>query len=378
MSDQYVPRDYQFEGALKALYYKRGILEHATSAGKSLTMSIILMYVLKKSICKKALVLVPGTGLVKQLVSDFEEYGIPPEWIGQFYGLQKDTDNPIVISTWQSMCRQPELIQEFDIIICDEVHNLRGDMVRSVAENAINANIRIGCTGTMPDAKASQFSVEGALGPVIHRVTARQLIDAKHASDIIIKVPFIVYPEKIVKELKGLTHDLEKQWLEKYDTRNGIIKVIAGKHLERGQNILILVDHLSHAESLVAKMAELEGVETFLVTGETPPDERERIRKYTNEHEKVVIIATYGVFAVGISIKRLHAIIFASAGKSKIRVLQSIGRGLRLHKDKKKLTLYDIGDSLQHSEKQLKSRISIYDKAEFSVDAFEINLDKGK
>jgi superfamily II DNA or RNA helicase len=375
MSDEFVPRDYQFEGAVKALFYKRGILEHATSAGKSLTMSIMIMYALKKKLASKVLILVPGIGLVKQLTSDFQEYGVPPDLIGQYYGLQKDTDNPIIISTWQSMCVQPELTQTFDMIIVDETHGLKGNVVRSVAENAINANIRIGVTGTMPENKDSQYAIEGALGPVLHKITAKQLIEQKHASDIIIKVPFINYPKSIAKELKGITYDMEKKWLEEYDQRNSVIKVIANKHLEKGQNLLVLVDHISHGEALVQKMNELEGVETFFVTGDTHPDERERIRKYTNDHEKVVIVATYGVFSTGISIKRLHSVIFASAGKSKIRVLQSIGRGLRLHKDKKKLILYDIGDSLTYSEKHLRSRIAIYDKAEFSVDAFEINLE---
>lgn len=376
MDEKFVPRDYQFEGAVKALYYQRGILEHATSAGKSLTMSIIIMYNLLKKRCSKVLVLVPGTGLVKQLSSDFEEYGVPPDWIGQFYGMQKDTEQPIIISTWQSMCKQKELVQEFDMILCDEVHNLRGDMVRSVAENAVNAAIRIGCTGTMPDSKAAQFAVEGALGPVIHRVTARQLIDEQHASDIIIKVPFITYSDKITKELKGITYDMEKQWLEEHDPRNNVIRTIVKKHIEKDQNALVLAEHVPHAQALFEKMQTIDGVEVFLVTGATDPDERERIRKYTNENKKIVIVATYGVFSTGISIKRLHTVIFASAGKSKIRVLQSIGRGLRLHKEKKKLILYDIGDNLNYSEKHLQARISIYDKAQFDVDAFEINLNK--
>lgn len=374
MSDKFVPYHHQFEGAIRALKYRNCILEHATSAGKSLTMSMIIMYPLIKKQVEKVLVLVPGTGLVKQLTSDFIDYGVPADWLGQFYGLQKDTEQPIIISTWQSMCRQPELIKEFQMILADETHNLHGNVVRSVAENAVNAFIRIGCTGTMPDSKASKMQIEGALGPVVHQVTARELIDAKQASDISIKIPFITYSKKVSQLLKGVTYDVEKNWLETCDDRNNIIKKIVDKHHSVDHNVLILVDHLEHAQTLFSKFEGTPNVHAFMVTGATPPDERERIRLFTNENKKVIIVATYGVFSTGISIKRLHAVIFGSAGKSKIRTLQSIGRGLRLHDEKKKLILYDIGDNLPFSEKHIQTRVDIYTKAEFELDMFEINL----
>jgi superfamily II DNA or RNA helicase len=148
------------------------------------------------------------------------------------------------------------------------------------------------------------------------------------------------------------------------------------KHHEYDQNVLVLVDHVDHANLILEKLKDEPNTHAFFVSGEMKPDERERIRKFTNENKRVVIVATYGVFSTGISIKRLHAIIFASAGKSKIRTLQSIGRGLRLHKEKKKLILYDIGDSLPYSEKHLQSRVAIYDKAQFTIDVKEINLEK--
>ncbi len=376
MSDTYVPYHHQFEGALRALKFQNCILEHATSSGKSLTMSMMIMYNLIKKRCKKVLVLVPGIGLVKQLTSDFSDYGVPPDWVGQFYGLQKDTEEPIIISTWQSMAKQQDLVKEFDMIICDETHNLNSGTIRSVAENAVNAFIRIGCTGTMPDDKAARMQIEGVLGPVVHQVTARELIDAKQASDISIKIPFITYPEEISKKLKGVTYDVEKSWLEQCNQRNEIIKRIVTKHHDVDQNALILVEHIAHADELMKKFEKIEGIHSFLITGDTHPNERERLRKFTNENKKVVIVATYGVLSVGVSIKRLHTVIFASAGKSKIRTLQSIGRGLRLHSEKRKLILYDIGDNLHYSEKHLQTRIDIYDKAQFELDVFEIDLNK--
>jgi len=375
--DPWVPYNHQISGALNALKYNRCILEHATSAGKSLTMALIIMYKLLKRQNKKILVLVPSTGLVKQLTSDFIEYGISPEWIGNFYGGQKDTEEQIIISTWQSMCRQKELVKTFDMLICDEVHNLRGNVVRSVADNAINANTRIGCTGTLPDPKVDKMRIEGSLGPVVHKVTARDLIDDGHASDVLIKLAYIFHKKDIKKKIKGLPYDDERKFLEEYEPRNKVIRHIVKTHHKADHNCLVLVDHIEHVERLEELLKTLgEDRHIFVVTGKTKPDEREKIRKFVNKNKKCLIIATYGVFSTGISIKRLHAVIFGSAGKSKIKTLQSIGRGLRLHKEKSKLMLYDIGDDLYYSNRHLQKRLEIYEKSKFDIIVDEINLEK--
>lgn len=374
MDDKFVPYHYQMEGAVKALKYGRCILEHATSAGKSLTMSMIIMYLMKKQLSKKTLILVPSVSLVKQLTNDFIDYGVPADFIGVFSGFQKDIEQPIIISNWQAIHKHKEFLSEFECIIVDEVHSMRGNVVRSVSEAATNAVFRIGCTGTMPANRADYMLVESTLGPVVHKITARELIDGGHAADIKIKIPYIEYSDVLKKEIKNTTYDIEKKFLESLDPRNNVIKVIVKKHLDVGQNALVLVDHIEHAHALVDKFSTIPNAEVYLITGDTKPDERERIRQYTNDNKNIVIVATYGVFSTGISIKRLHIVLFASAGKSKIKILQSIGRGLRLHKDKKGLILYDIGDAFNFSEKHLQERINIYTKAQFDLDVFEINL----
>lgn len=374
LADGWIPKEHQYEGALKSLIYKRGIIEHATSSGKSLTIALICMYALKNNICEKILIIVPSVGLVEQMTSDFLDYGVPEEYLGKFYGAVKDTDPKIIISTWQSMCRQTELIGEFDGIIADEAHGQKANVVRTIAEKANNAIIRLGCTGTMPDEKSNRWLVEGLFGPVLHQVTAKYLIDNEYAADIHIKIPFIEYSEEIVKKLKGLPYDEEKKWLESCEKRNKIIQKITEKHIEKDHNVLILVDHIDHAKILEEKIRLLSNADVHIVTGAVDPEKREKIRNYTNVNKKVVLIATYGVFSTGISIKRLHSIIFASAGKSKIKTLQSVGRGMRLHHEKTNLILYDIGDALPFSEKHLKVRIQMYDKAQFKLDMIGIPL----
>lgn len=374
LADGWIPKEHQFEGAMKALTYKKGIIEHATSSGKSLTIAMICMFSLLTNYCNKILIIVPSVSLVEQMSADFLEYGVPENKIGKFYGEVKEYEQPIIISTWQSMCRQDEFIKEFDAIIGDEAHGQKAEVCRTVAERAVNSKLRLGFTGTMPDEKANKWLVEGLFGPVLHQVTAKYLIDNEYAADIHIKIPFIEYPQEVVKKLKGLDYDSEKKWLETCEFRNNIIKKLVEKHLVKDHNVLILVDHLEHANIIYEKIKELEIADPHLVTGEVNPETREKLRNYTNNNKRVVLIATYGVFSTGISIKRLHSIIFASAGKSKIKTMQSVGRGMRLHHEKTNLILYDIGDALPFSEKHLKTRIQMYDKAEFKLDMIGIAL----
>lgn len=375
LKEEWIPRPHQVTGALKALKYGRCIIEHATSSGKSLTIALAIMYNLISKRCSKVLLLVPNIGLVKQMTTDLIEYGVDPSDIGNFYQDAHDTEQSIIISTWQSIYKRPQFIQEFDMLVADEVHGLRAGVVRSVSENAINAKFRIGCTGTMPDPKADRYMIEGAIGPVVDQVTAKDLIDAGHASDIIIKIPFIMYSESVLQKIKGVPFDVEKKFLEEYDKRNNLIKFIVNKHHSVDHNVLVLVDHIEHANVLFEKMKSLgDDRHVFIVTGATDGDDREQVRKFVNENKKCVIVATYGVFSTGISIKRLHAVVFGSAGKSKIKTLQSIGRGLRLHKEKSLLTLYDIGDNLHYSEKHLQNRLEIYAKSQFDIESYEIKL----
>lgn len=368
------PRSYQLIGAVKAIKHQRGILEHATSSGKSLTLSLILQYNLIKKRITKALILVPTLGLIEQMYTDLISYGVPEDLLGKYSGLEKNPDAVIVISTWQSMAKKPELCEKFDAIICDETHNLKGAVIRSVSENCKNAFIRIGCTGSMPESKPDKLSVESSLGIVIHKVTARELIDSGHISDIKIKIPYITYPEKITNILNSLPWDDEKEYLEKNQTRNNIIQKIVEKHTNVGHNTLILVEHIDHAKELNKYLSQIEGSQTFVITGKVEVEKRNSLRKYMNENSKIITIATYGVFSTGVSINRLHSVIFASPSKSKTRVLQSVGRGLRMHKDKKRLLLYDIADNCKHAKKLLQERVDIYSKAEFEIEMFEINI----
>jgi superfamily II DNA or RNA helicase len=371
--DCWIPLPHQVEGAVACLTHRRGTLEHATSSGKSLTIALIIMYALKKEICKKALILVPNTGLVEQMAADLLSYGVPENMIGKFWGGKKDFETEITISTWQSMARQPAFVKAFDIVICDEAHGVKAKEFNNVAKNVENAIMRFGCTGTMPELKCERWPVEGMLGQVLHIVTTRELIDKGYAADVSIKIISIVHNEEVKKKLKGAPYDVERDFIEAYDKRNNLIKFIADKHIKVGHNTLILVDHIDQAKLLVKKIEAIcENV--FLIIGDVHPKKREELRNFVNENKGCVIVATPGVFSTGVSIKRLHAIIFVAAGKSKYRTIQSIGRGIRLHKEKNKLSLYDISDDLKYGSDHLQERIKMYTKAEFDIEVKEVSF----
>lgn len=378
------PRYYQWRAALKAYYFKRMIVEHCTGAGKSLTIAIFINYLLYKNPKFKILVLVPRLDLVEQMTEDYVKAGISPDSIGKFTGEVKSYNERIIVSTWQSMHTQFAFLREFNAIIVDECHGLKADVVRSVAENAINAEYRVGFTGTLPDPKAEQMLIKGVLGFVGDIVRVAELAEQKMIAIPKIHVPYLLYKNDEVKQLKAAqknllgkdAYRLEQKFLYNHDDRNELIYKISKKYISQNKNILILVTKHEHCEKIKEKL-ESKNITPMIVTGEVKDiEERNRIRKLLEDVGGKVILATTGVYSTGISIKRLHAIIFAAPGKSKIQTLQSVGRGLRLDKrnDKTQLYLYDFADDLEFSKDGLNTRMEYYARNEFNVKVKEIDL----
>ncbi len=367
------PRSYQLRGALKSAYYKRGICEHVTSSGKSFTICLTIHHILQDNPDHKVIILVPKIDLVEQFVENLEEYGIPINIVGKYCGYQKDEDSQIVVSTWQSVYKKKEFLKKFNVLIVDECHGLRADEVRGVAEKAINADIRLGFTGTMPDSQADYMLIQGVLGPVIDAVDYEELQKAKQIAQIKINVVQCMFPEEILEENSQEDFIAEKNRVETNEKRNKIICKIAKEYTSRGKNSLILVQKLDHIES-IKEIVEKAGMNYFVVTGETKVKDRNNARHEVEKTGGQVIIATTGVYSTGVSIKRLHCVIFASPGKSKIQTLQSVGRGLRLHDTKTHLHLYDICENLKFSKKHLTQRLKHYTKAKFMYNIKEVSM----
>jgi superfamily II DNA or RNA helicase len=366
------PYCYQWRGAIKALYHKRAICEHGTGSGKSYTITMVVNFLRHKNINHKFLILVPKLDLIEQFYDNMKDFGIPEVILGKYCGHQKDTEQPIIISTWQSVYKNPAFLKKFTVFIADECHGLKADVVRSVAEKVVNCDWRLGFTGTMPDSKADHLLIQGVVGPVVDQALYDELQREKTISALRITLIKILYPDSVLSNMDNITYDLEKEFIENDPFRNNIICKIADKFAKAGKNCLILVKKIDHGQKLMYMLQE-NGHDPSFVYGDVDINDRNDIRRGIEEKEGQIIVATTGVYSTGVSINRLHVLIFASSGKSKIQTLQSVGRGLRKHPTKTELQLFDIGENCHHSKKHINVRIKYYEKNKFNYNIKEVN-----
>jgi len=352
----YSPRDYQDEAIKVALRKKRGIIESPTASGKSLVIYSLIRFLL--GIEKQVLLIVPNISLVNQMFSDMKDYGWEncESFCSFVYGGSKKIDwsRPIVISTWQSIFKKEQsFFEKFDAVICDEVHLAKSASIKSCLSKSVNAEYRIGLTGTIPESLIDKFTIFGYIGPKIFGLKSSILIDKGVLSKIKIANVLLDYP---IDEIYKYWHDPEGHIIGKdYDTemaliynntwRNKIFKYIINK-LDKNENILILCNRIEQLKELKKYLEDNCDFKVHEYYGQTKADDRESIRQLANLEGNNIIVGTYQSISQGINIKRLHHIMFASSTRSLIRTLQSIGRGLRTHESKKKLLVWDIVDDM--------------------------------
>jgi superfamily II DNA or RNA helicase len=376
------PRDYQVEAFVHAIRNKRSLLLSPTASGKSLIIYLIIRYLLKTK--KKGLIVVPTISLVEQMYGDFEEYGWKKadEKVHRIYqGKSKSTDKPITISTWQSIYQEhPKYFQDFEFVIGDEAHLYKANSLISILTKLTNASYRVGTTGTLDGTKTHKLVLEGLFGSVEKVTTTKELMDQKHIADFRIKCLLLKHDAQICNAAKKFDYQEEIAYLILNEKRNRFIRNLA---LSLHGNTLVLYQYVDKHGAILYKMIEekaIEGRKCFFVYGKTDVETREGIRKIVETETNAVIIASYGTFSTGISIRNLHNIIFASPSKSRIRNLQSIGRGLRLGDNKEIATLYDIADDLKHKNhtnytlKHFDERIKIYMEEKFNFKIYKIEL----
>ncbi|MFA5484956.1 MAG: DEAD/DEAH box helicase family protein [Candidatus Pacearchaeota archaeon] len=388
----FFPRDYQHQAIYTALKKKRGIIESPTASGKSLIIYSIIRFVLGVTE-GKILLVVPSISLTTQMFNDFVEYG----WFDAYdyssilySGSKKyDKNKRILISTYQSLHRKKEnFFEDFDCVIIDETQQAKSNSIKTILQNCVNANYRFGLTGTLPTDVADINNIYGYIGPKIFSLKSNTLIDKGFLSKIKIVNMLIQYSEEEKKLNRKRTFPEESRAIAENTDRNKVIKYIV-KNINNKDNTLILCEKIDHLKSIKEYVDEnfSETHEIFMIYGNTNVDEREKIRKYMNENKSVILVASYGTMSTGVNISRIHHIIFASSYKSKIKVLQSIGRGLRKHKEKSKLILWDLIDDMtwvkrtgkigknyvyQHFEERLK----YYKEQGFKYISKKINLNK--
>ena len=374
------PRDYQIDAFIHAIRHKRVLLLSPTASGKSFIIYLILRYIQ----AKKILIIVPTTSLVSQLTSDFADYGYDSDnCVHKIYsGQDKETEKPVVISTWQSLYKLPKkYFEQFDAVVGDECHLFIAKSLTDIMVNLTKTKYRIGTTGTLDGTKTHKLVLEGLFGPVKKVTTTKELMNQKHIADFEIKCLILKHPDTICQAAKNFTYQQEIEYLVLNEKRN---KFIANLCVSLKGNTLILYQYVDkHGKilhSLIAKELESTNRKVFFVSGETDTDVREETRRIVETETDAIIVASFGVYSTGINIRNLHNIIFASPSKSRVRNLQSIGRGLRKSDTKSSAVLYDIADDMKHKKKNnytlnhFTERIQIYAEEKFKFKIYRITL----
>ena len=367
-------RDYQYQAIYECLKYNRRLLLSPTASGKSLMIYSLVRYHVNAD--RNVLIVVPTTSLVEQMYKDFKEYG----WnVGHhchklYAGAEKYTEHDVVISTWQSIYKEPKKwFDKFDCVIGDEAHLFKAKSLTSLMGKLHDCKYRIGFTGTLDGANVNQLVLEGVFGKCSKVTKTYELMKQGYLSKLKVKIILIKHKDKIFEGYQD-----EMDYLVEHEPRNKFIKNLA-KDLKG--NTLILFNYVErHGIPLFNMINSDTERPVYVVHGGVDTEDREEIRELTEKSDNSIIVASYGTFSTGIKIRNLHNVIFASPSKSRIRNLQSIGRVLRKGDNKSKATLYDIADDIStdkgnnYTLNHLLERVKIYNEEKFDYEIIDVKL----
>ena len=376
-------RDYQFDAILHAIRNDRCPLLSPTASGKSLIIYILSVWYAMKTE-SNILILVPTTSLVEQMHSDFVDYGFNESMMQKIYqGHSKNITKPITISTWQSVYKmQKKWFDQFSCIMGDEVHIFKSKSLTGIMNKMVGCKYRHGFTGTLDGTQTHRLVLEGLFGSVNKVTTSKELMDDGTLAKLKVECIVLQYPDADCKYMKELSYQDEVDLIVRDERRNKFI-IDLTKHL-KGNTLVLFQFVEKHGDILHTMMKDtLSNRKVFYVYGGTDTATREEIRAITEKETDAVIVASYGTFSTGINIRNLHNIVFSSPSKSRIRVLQSVGRALRLGDNKVSARLVDIADDFSYKGRQnftlrhFMERINIYNEEEFDYDIKQISIDKG-
>jgi superfamily II DNA or RNA helicase len=372
-----MPRDYQLNAFVHAVRERRALLLSPTASGKS-----FIIYLLMRYYNARTLIIVPTTSLVSQLASDFADYGFESDrFVHRIYaGQDKQSNKQVTISTWQSIYKMPKsYFEQFDVVIGDEAHLFKAKSLTSILSMLDTCRYRFGFTGTLDGTQTHKLVLEGLFGSVKRVTTTSELIDQKHLADFKIKAIVLSYEEEIRKLIIKMDYQDEIDYIVRLEPRNKFIKNLA---LSLEGNTLLLFQFVEKHGKVLHEMISKEAKDrkVFFVSGAVGGDEREEIRKIVETEPNAIIVASFGTFSTGVNIKNLHNVIFASPSKSRIRNLQSIGRGLRKSETKTESTLYDIADDMSWKSKKnytllhFMERIKTYNEEKFEYKIYTVAM----
>ena len=375
-------RDYQIDAITHAIATNRSLLISPTASGKSLIIYCLVRYYQMMEL--KTLILVPTTSIVEQMYKDFEDYGWSSGTYCQkiYQGHNKKVEKDVVISTWQSIHRMPRpYFRQFGAVFGDEAHLFKAKSLTGIMTKLDTCKYRFGLTGTLDGTQTHRLVLEGLFGKAKYVVTTKELIDNKTLSNLKINCIVLEYSNEDAQITKEFDYHEELEYIVTKTKRNnflcGLMDYVNG-------NTLILFQFVEkHGEPLykLIKDKYTEERKTFFVYGGVDTDTREQIREIVENETDAIIVASYGTFSTGINIRNINNIVFASPSKSKIRVLQSLGRGLRIGDKSKNLKLFDIADDFtlgnnrpNFTLRHFQQRLNIYKEQKFSYKIDRVKL----
>lgn len=363
-------RDYQKETIELGLKVGQGTVVIGTGGGKSLiTASLIENIKRRTTEGLRCLIVVPGLSLVNQLTKDFNEYEVTFDhkiWTGE----NEYQEAEVIICNSENLNAKfgkiPKLEKKINLLIVDEVHSVSAKNKISKIVSKFTTPNKFGFTGTLPKTPRDVWKIVGLFGPVIYEMSSKELRDQGFLVNVYIKMLKLLHPKK-----RRFSYKNELDFVYNSDSRNQLIKKLATKIKN---NTLVLVNHLEQGNNLYELLLDIPDKRVFFIQGSTEIDNRGEIQELMSNNDNIIVIAVSKIFATGINIPNIHNLLFVAGGKAFIRTVQGIGRGLRLHPSKDKLTIIDIYDNLHYSEDHAELRKEIYDDEKIQWSETEINL----
>ena len=386
LGQKFEVRDYQIDAIYHSLKFNRALLLSPTASGKSFIIYALIRYyshLIKDKSNNKCLLVVPTTSLVEQMYSDFKTYGwdVKKNCHRLYSGYSNQTDKKVLISTWQSLYKLPKkYFEQFGAVFGDEAHLFKSKSLTELMTKLENCKYRIGLTGTLDGTQTHKLVLEGLFGAVNKVTSTKKLMDKKQLSNLTIRCLILKHTEENSKMVTKGKYQDEVDYLVSSESRNNFLRNLAIKM--KGNTFVLFQLVEKHGKKLyeIIKEKAADDRKVFYIFGGVEADEREAIRGITEKEKDAIIVASYGTFSTGVNIRNLHNIIFASSSKSRIRNLQSIGRGLRLGDNKTNAVLYDIADDLTYKSKEnftlkhFQERVSIYTQEEFDYEIHNVSL----
>lgn len=417
-------RPYQETAIKKAIHMGYGNSIIATAGGKTLIMASLIETIRKYESKPFTTLLILPSNLVLQTYKEFLNYGLNAKDLSMWNGENEFSKSPIILvsaetiksclSTFRQLnpysqlkwnnIKKPEHnsydeyikwfgknekerkknwlnkrkqilkeLSDVNLIVVDEVHGLRKNNVINNALNFFETPHKFGFTGTLPDNLIDQWNIIGNIGPILININSYELRKNKYVAQLKTQILNLHYknPPRFRLDLTDTDKAYQEECLFLYhnEYRNKIISHISTKF---EKNVLIIVDKIDHGETIKKILTEQTNKDVYFVRGSTDMEERERIKELMELNDNVICIAMSRIFAVGINIKNLHYVIFAQGGKAKVTIIQSIGRGLRLHETKECLILIDIADDTHYGSKHLIERLSYYQEENIEYEIKEL------